>query len=114
MWLQRVCFIWIPVLSLAHVSLMNFGWKELISDSNLIRPWLLCYPLCQLLLTLAYNLNVREQVENDIIFQGPMKIDKVIGREEVETEEKTCCHTKTQIVNRNICEAVMYTIQPRF
>ena len=96
--------------------MMNLDWKELVSDSNLIRPWLLCYPLCQLLLALAYNLFVREQIEGEMIFTGLYKIDKVVGKEEVEIPIKRCCipSTKTKIVNRNICEAALYSVQPRF
>ena len=44
------------------------------------------------------------------------RIDKVIGREEIDPEAKTrCCGpAKDNIICRNICEAAMYTIQPRF
>lgn len=44
------------------------------------------------------------------------RIDKVIGREEIDPEAKArCCGpAKDNFVSRNICEAAMYTIQPRF
>ena len=44
------------------------------------------------------------------------RIDKVIGREELDPAAKTrCCGpAKDNIIERNICEAAMYTIQPRF
>ena len=44
------------------------------------------------------------------------RIDKVIGREERDPEAKTSCcgPAKDNIISKNICEAAMYTIQPRF
>ena len=64
------------------------------SQENLLRPWLICYPLGQVLLFLAYLVFVRAQLEHEIKQPIIYKIDKVIGRQEVETESG-CCGSKT-------------------
>ena len=91
-------------------------WDELSSDTNLLRPWLICYPLCQLLLAIAYLGLLDGQLEANMAPNTIKRIDKVIGREEIDPEAKTrCCGpAKDNIICRNICEAAMYTIQPRF
>ena len=58
---------------------------------------------------------MRAQLEGEIQQPVIYKIDKVIGRAEVEVDVETgCCGAKTKVQSENICEAGMYTLRPRF
>ena len=105
----------IPILSVFHVIVpFATDLSGITSEQNLLRPWLICYPLGQVLLFLAYLFFVRAQLEGEIQQPVIYKIDKVIGREEVEVENAGCCGAKTKVQSENICEAGMYTLRPRF
>ena len=117
LWMHRIFLGVIPVLSVVHI--IGYGayqWDELTSETNLLRPWLICYPLCQLLLAGTYLGLLDVQLAQTMAPNTIKRIDKVIGREELNPAAKTrCCGpAKDNIIERNICEAAMYTIQPRF
>ena len=69
-----------------------------------------------MLLALAFIGLLDPQLEANMAPNTIKRIDKVIGREELNPAAKSrCCGpAKDNIIERNICEAAMYTIQPRF
>ena len=92
LWMHRIFLGVIPVLSVLHIiTRAAIQWDELTSDTNLLRPWLICYPLCQLLLAGTYLGLLDVQLAQTMAPNTIKRIDKVIGREEIDPEAKPRC-----------------------